>query len=42
MEEANAGKGLKVQPWMQVLFRYIVPAIIVFIYVYGIATFKWR
>ncbi|MCR5294038.1 MAG: sodium-dependent transporter [Lachnospiraceae bacterium] len=42
LEEANAGRGLKVQAWMKVLFKYIVPLIILFIYVYGIATFKWR
>ncbi len=40
--EANAGKGLKVQPWMKPLFRFVVPAIIIFLYVYGLATFKWR
>ncbi len=40
--EANAGKGLKVQPWMKPLFTYVVPVIILFIYVYGIWTFKWR
>lgn len=42
VEEANAGKGLKVKPWMKPLFTYFVPAVIIFIYVYGLATFKWR
>ena len=42
VEEANAGRGMKVQPWMKPLFRYFVPAVILFIYIYGIATFKWR
>ena len=40
--EANAGEGLKVKPWMKPLFRYFVPAVIIFIYIYGIVTFKWR
>ncbi len=40
--EANAGKGLKVQQWMKPLFRYIVPVVILAIYVYGLATFAWR
>lgn len=40
--EANAGKGLKVKNWMKPLFMYIVPVIIIFLYVYGFATFKWK
>lgn len=40
--EANAGKGFKVQSWMKPLFRYGVPVMILFIFGYGIATFKWR
>ena len=40
--EANEGKGLKVKSWMKPLFQFIVPIIIVFIYIYGIATFAWR
>ncbi len=40
--EANQGKGLKVRNWMKPIFKYIVPAIIIFIYIYGIVTFKWR
>ncbi len=40
--EANAGKGLKVKGWMKPLFRWIVPAVVLFIYIYGMATFKWR
>ena len=40
--EANAGQGLKVRPWMKPLFRYVVPAAILFIYVYGMATFQWK
>ena len=40
--EANAGKGLKVQQWMKPIFRFCVPAIILVIYIYGLATFGWR
>lgn len=42
LEEANAGKGLKVQEWMKPLFSILVPIAIAFIYVYGLATFNWR
>ena len=40
--EANSGRGWKVKPWMKSLFRYVVPAIILFLYVYGLLTFKWK
>ena len=40
--EANAGKGAKVKDWMKPLFSWFVPAAILFIYLYGIATFQWR
>ena len=40
--EANAGKGLKIKSWMKPVFRYVVPAAIVFIYLYGMVTFKWK
>jgi NSS family neurotransmitter:Na+ symporter len=42
IEEANAGKGLKVRQWMKPLFRYAVPVIILFVYVYSLITFKWH
>ena len=41
VEEANAGRGMKVQPWMKPVFRWFVPAVIIFIYIYGMATFAW-
>lgn len=41
-KEANTGKGLKVKAWMKPVFKYFVPAMILFIYVYGMITFKWR
>lgn len=42
VEEANAGKGLKVKAWMKPIFKYVTPAAIVFVYIYGIANFKWK
>ena len=42
LQEANAGKGLKVKNWMKPHFQYVVPAIIIFLYVYGLFTFPWR
>lgn len=41
-EEANEGKGLKVQDWMRPIFAYVVPAAIIMLYIYGLATFNWR
>lgn len=40
--EANEGKGLKVKNWMKPVFKYVVPAAIIFLYVYGLATFNWK
>ena len=40
--EANTGKGPQVRPWMKPIFRYFVPAAILFIYLYGMITFRWR
>ena len=42
IKEANEGKGLKVKSWMKPLFKYVVPSLILFIYIYGIATYKFR
>ena len=42
LAEANAGKGLKVKNWMKVLYKYIVPVIVIFLYIYGLATFQWK
>ena len=39
--EANAGKGLKVKNWVKPIFSYVVPVIIVFLWVYGLITFNW-
>ncbi len=40
--EANAGKGLKVKNWMRVIFQYVVPIIIIGLYIYGLVTFNWK
>lgn len=42
VKEANEGKGLKVQNWMKHIFKYVVPVIILFIYVYGMVNFNWK
>jgi len=42
IEEANAGKGLKVTSWMKPIFKYVVPICVLALYVYGLFTFKWR
>ena len=42
IKESNTGKGLKVQKWMKPLFRFVLPIMIAFIYVYGMFTFNWR
>ena len=40
--EANAGKGLKVKNWMKPIFCYIVPALIILIYIIGLINFSWK
>jgi len=40
--EANTGKGMKVKGWMKPIFKYLVPTVIIFLYVYGLITYKWR
>ena len=40
--EANAGKGMKVQEWMRPIFQVVVPAVVTFLYAYGLWTFKWK
>ena len=42
IEEANTGKGIKVQQWMKPIFMYVVPVVILIIYVYGLITFPWK
>ena len=40
--EANEGKGLKVQSWMQPIFKYFVPICVAALYISGLATFGWK
>ncbi len=40
--EANAGKGMKVKEWMRPIFQVVVPAVVTFLYAYGLWTFKWK
>lgn len=40
--EANEGKGWKVQAWMKPFFQFVVPVLILIIYVIGLKTFSWR
>ena len=42
IEEANAGKGMKVQNWMKPVFKYFVPICVLALYIYGLVTFKWK
>lgn len=42
IQEANAGKGMKVKKWMKPVFKYFVPAAVLFIYIYGMFTFNWK
>lgn len=42
VREANTGRGLKIKPWMKPIFKYVAPAAIIFIYLYGMLTFPWR
>ncbi len=40
--EANAGEGMKVKNWMKPIFQFVVPAVVAFLYIYGLVTFKWK
>ena len=42
LEEAIAGKGLKVKSWMKPIFKYFVPAVVLGLYIYGLVTFQWK
>ena len=41
IEEANAGKGLKLKNWMRPYMTYVLPTIIIAIFVIGILTFQF-
>ena len=40
--EANAGEGMKIKPWMKPVFKYFVPPVILFLYIYGLIHFAWN
>ena len=40
--EANAGSGLKVQDWMKPIFKYVVPIIVLALYIIGLKGFQWK
>lgn len=42
IQEANTGKGLKVQQWMKPIFCILVPIAILMIYIVGMVTFNWK
>ena len=42
VEEANSGEGMKVKSWMKPVFKYVVPIAVIFVYIYGLATFGWK
>ena len=41
-KEANEGNGLKVKEWMRPIFTYVIPIVIILLYIYGLATFNWK
>lgn len=41
MKEANAGKGLKLKKWMKPYMTYILPLIIILVFVVGILNFQF-
>ena len=40
--EANAGKGMKVQDWMKPVFKFVVPIVVIALYIIGLKEFQWR
>lgn len=42
VSEANSGKGLKIQSWMKPILKYLVPVLILCLYIYGLVTFDWK
>lgn len=39
--EANTGKGLKIKKWMKPYMTFVLPTVILFIFIYGIITFEF-
>ena len=42
LAEANTGQGAKVRHWMRPVFAFVVPVVILALYIYGLFTFPWR
>ena len=40
--EANAGEGLKIQDWMKPIFKFVVPIVVIALYIIGLVNFPWR
>ena len=40
--EANAGEGLKIQDWMKPIFKFVVPVVVIALYIIGLVNFPWR
>lgn len=41
MNEANTGKGLKLKNWMRPYLTYVLPAVIIFVFIIGILNFEF-
>ena len=41
LNEVNAGRGFKVRNWMRPVYAYLVPALVLIIYVFGLINFNW-
>ncbi len=41
MEEANTGEGIKVKKWMKPYMTFVLPAIIIFVFIIGILNFQF-
>lgn len=39
LEEANAGAGMKIQPWMKPYFKYILPLIVILVFIIGLISY---
>ncbi len=42
LAEANAGKGLKLKRWMYGYMKYVLPIVIVVLFIIGIVTFEFK
>lgn len=41
MDEANTGEGMKVKKWMKPYMTFVLPAIIIFVFIIGIVNFEF-